>query len=210
MLKIFKLFIFFFSLTIFTGNVNAKPIPPGAGDGDVAANILFLVDSSASMGNWIGTDGLGSVRGMSYDTNGNIIIGQNARRTAGAVLRYTSEGSRDTTFRPIRRIPNTGCTQHIDPRRNINRQRLRRVSTVRVVENAINNENLIFMVSRERRLNNYVFGFTEDGRNCRFAISGSAGGQMFDLDVKTIGGTNYLFMAGIRNRNRGYSRICWG
>ena len=46
-----KVFLFLF-LLIYSSNVNAKPIPPGAGDGDVAANILFLVDSSASMGAW--------------------------------------------------------------------------------------------------------------------------------------------------------------
>ena len=57
MLKFLKIFIFFVVL-VFNYNVNAKPVPPGAGDGDVPANILFLVDSSASMGRWIGTDGL--------------------------------------------------------------------------------------------------------------------------------------------------------
>ena len=71
MLKTLKIFIFFIAL-ILTNNVNAKPVPPGAGEGDVPANILFLVDSSASMGRWIGSDGLGRVRGVSYDSNGNI------------------------------------------------------------------------------------------------------------------------------------------
>ena len=125
MIKNFKIFIFIFTI-FFTSHVNAKPIPPGAGEGDVAANILFLVDSSASMGRWIGSDGLGRVRGVSYDSDGNILIGQNARRAAGAVLRYTSAGARDTSFRPIRRIPRAGCAQHIDPRRNIMNQRFRR------------------------------------------------------------------------------------
>ena len=53
MFKILKLFIFLFVLLI-NNNASAKPVPPGAGDGDEAANILFLVDSSASMGRWIG------------------------------------------------------------------------------------------------------------------------------------------------------------
>ena len=47
MLKILKVFIFFITLVL-NNNVNAKPVPPGAGEGDVPANILFLVDSSAS------------------------------------------------------------------------------------------------------------------------------------------------------------------
>ena len=78
MFKYFK-FIFIFAL-ILNSNANAKPVPPGAGDGDVKANILFLVDSSASMGRWIGGDGLGSAPGVSYDSQGRILIGQNARR----------------------------------------------------------------------------------------------------------------------------------
>ena len=86
-------------------------------------------------------------------------------------------------------------------------QRFRKASTVKFVDNAINNEGIIFIVSQERRLHNYVFGFSENGRNCRFAISGSQGGRMFDIDVKNIGGTNYLFMAGIRNRSRGYFKV---
>ena len=73
MIKNFKIFIFLFTI-LFTSNVNAKPIPPGAGDGDVAANILFLVDSSASMGRWICTDVLGRVRGVSYDSKCNINV----------------------------------------------------------------------------------------------------------------------------------------
>ena len=59
MFKILKLFIFLFVLLI-NNNASAKPVPPGAGDGDEAANILFLVDSSASMGRWIGGDGVGA------------------------------------------------------------------------------------------------------------------------------------------------------
>ena len=55
----------------------SKPVPPGAGDGDVAANILFLVDSSASMQSWIGSDGLGAVPKAVYDSDGKILINQN-------------------------------------------------------------------------------------------------------------------------------------
>ena len=71
--------------------MNAKPIPPGAGDGDVAANILFLVDSSASMGSWIGKDGIGQSFGVSYDAEGRILVGQNVRDD-GDELKAFEEG----------------------------------------------------------------------------------------------------------------------
>ncbi|GIS22052.1 MAG: hypothetical protein CM15mP122_5580 [Bacteroidota bacterium] len=87
MIKSIKLFLFLF-VFIFNSNANAKPVPPGAGD-NVAANILFLVDSSASMGKWIGGDGLGRAWGVTYDSADRILIGQQARRAMGSVIRYT-------------------------------------------------------------------------------------------------------------------------
>ena len=106
MFKILKLFIFLFVLLI-NNNASAKPVPPGAGDGDEAANILFLVDSSASMGRWIGGDGVGASQGVTYDSQGRILISQGGRRTLGSVIRYTAAGARDRSFRPIRAIPAT-------------------------------------------------------------------------------------------------------
>ena len=87
MIKYFKILFFLFVLSL-SNNVNAKPVPPGAGGGDVAANILFLVDSSASMGRWIGGDGIGPIAGVTYDSENRILMTQYSRRTAGAVIRY--------------------------------------------------------------------------------------------------------------------------
>ena len=107
MMKHLKILSLLFLLS-FSGNVNAKPVPPGAGGGDVAANILFLVDSSASMGRWIGGDGIGPVAGVAYDSENRILFSQYSRRTAGAIIRYTANGRRDNSFRPIRAIPRVG------------------------------------------------------------------------------------------------------
>ena len=116
MIKYFKILFFLFVLSL-SNNVNAKPVPPGAGGGDVAANILFLVDSSASMGRWIGGDGIGPIAGVTYDSQNRILMTQYSRRTAGAVIRYalnnaqTPVMARDNSFRPIRQVPRNGCTQ---------------------------------------------------------------------------------------------------
>ena len=135
MSKYFKIFIFLFAL-ILSSSANAKPVPPGAGDGDVAANILFLVDSSASMGRWIGGDGLGASSGVSYDSEGRVLIGQNARRSMGGLIRYTAAGERDTSFTPIRRIPNSGCSlsDHAIPTGWGARARLNKIATVKFLE----------------------------------------------------------------------------
>ena len=57
-MKIYKILIIFLFALFINKSIHAKPIPPGAGQGDVAANILFLVDSSDSMKRPIG--GVGS------------------------------------------------------------------------------------------------------------------------------------------------------
>ena len=155
MIRTLKFFLFLFLLTA-TSNVNSKPVPPGAGDGDVAANILFLVDSSASMGRWIGGDGLGASWGVAYDSQDRILIGQNARRSMGSVIRYTAAGARDRAFRPIRVIPAAGCTETVDATRGIARQRLRRAGRIKFVEDVTTPmqttaQNMIFINSRERR-----------------------------------------------------------
>ena len=210
MIKTIKLFLFLFVL-IFNSNANAKPVPPGAGD-NVAANILFLVDSSASMGKWIGGDGLGRAWGVTYDSADRILIGQQARRAMGSVIRYTAAGARDTNFMPIRSIPRAGCTQEVDATRGTAGQRLRRAGRIKFVEDVTTNvittaENMIFINSRERRTGNFVFGFSEDGTRCLLAIAVSRGG-IGDIDVKTINGNNYLFMAGAVGRRAGIFKSC--
>ena len=49
MIRIFKYFLFAFLFLNLYSEVQSKPVPPGSGEGDVPANILFLIDSSASM-----------------------------------------------------------------------------------------------------------------------------------------------------------------
>ena len=46
MKKIIKYFLLIVFLLDFNVQVEAKPVPPGSGEGDVAANIIFLIDSS--------------------------------------------------------------------------------------------------------------------------------------------------------------------
>ncbi len=70
-------FILIFLFTLFiSNNLNSKPVPPGAGEGDVKANILILLDSSDSMKNDVGTsdESLEWVNGAEYAPDGKIII----------------------------------------------------------------------------------------------------------------------------------------
>ena len=98
--KILKLLFVIFVFVNLQTSSNSKPVPPGAGEGDVAANILFLVDSSASMAAWIGNDGLDNVPNAVYDSTGRVIVTQGRGQ---GVVRYTyndadEEYQRDRTF----------------------------------------------------------------------------------------------------------------
>ena len=63
-------------LFIFSQQAISKPIPPGSGEGDVPANILILLDSSASMQRQIVSgDSLGFPHAVAADSNGDVYIG---------------------------------------------------------------------------------------------------------------------------------------
>ena len=133
LMKYLKLIPILFLLINNNNITYSKPVPPGAGDGDVAANILFLVDSSASMQSWIGSDGLGAAPKAVYDSNDNILINQSGRRAVG-IVRYTSAGKRDTDFTPIRVTPAAGCTNVYDSTKSTKSRSVRRNRGLRFVE----------------------------------------------------------------------------
>ena len=85
------------ALSIIIPKVYAKPIPPGSGEGDVPANILFLLDSSLSMDVPIsGTDlGLSGVDWAVELADGDIIA---AEPGVGVVKINTTDKYIDTTF----------------------------------------------------------------------------------------------------------------
>ena len=163
--KMNKIFKIFFVLLVFFNlqtSSNSKPVPPGAGEGDVAANILFLVDSSASMAAWIGNDGLDSVPNAVYDSAGRIIVTQSR---GNGVIRYTYNNDADVqAYERDRSFGNNGgirfagtCRQVLynngrtgtNQRMNVNVSRNRNVKSVRgLTTSVLNNENLIFLIQQ--------------------------------------------------------------
>ena len=80
---------------------------------------------------------LAQLQGVAYDSQNRILFSQYSRRTAGAIIRYTANGRRDNSFRPIRAIPRAGCTQFNDNSAHTGRrlQRQRKAAHVEFVEN---------------------------------------------------------------------------
>ena len=82
MIKIFKYFVLVSVLLNFNYQVQAKQVPPGSGEGDVPANILLLLDSSASMDRTIGgEEPLEKVPDAIKDSNGDYIVSQGGSNT---------------------------------------------------------------------------------------------------------------------------------
>ncbi len=96
-MKKFSHFLIFFLLFFVCQNSYSKPIPPGSGAGDVPANILFLLDSSASMKADITDEQakLGVIRDIVELADGNLIV---ATSTFGIVKVNPDDGIKDPTF----------------------------------------------------------------------------------------------------------------
>ena len=112
-MKNFRVLLIFLFTIFFTSNLYSKPVPPGAGEGDVAANILFLIDSSDSMKRPVGgVDSLEPVFGANYDSSGKIIISQGENKVG--LVRFTAAGIRDESeYEDIQYIGNAGCANTV-------------------------------------------------------------------------------------------------
>ena len=96
--KFFKILIsnLFFLFFLINQNAISKPVPPGSGEGDVPANILILLDSSASMSNnnVQGGDGLDHPKSLAVDSNGNLYIGEGKN----GVMKMKPDATADANF----------------------------------------------------------------------------------------------------------------
>ena len=228
-MRYYKLiFIFLFTLFI-NNNLHSKPVPPGAGEGDVKANILILLDSSDSMKNAVGAtdESLEWVNGADYAPDGKIIVSQ-AKNSQG-MIRILTSGLRDTNFGDaMDQISYTGAT---DGCANNMYNNGSSNADVDVISNAdpvifenltvnhssvdISGETIIFFRANtgDAASKRAIYGFDADGQTCRFVIglhghgnvfSNNGGflcsnGQVERLRGKVIGGVPYLF-AKIKNK----------
>ena len=88
-----KFFILLFLVLNFNQSTNAKPLPPGSGEGDVPANILILLDSSKSMVKSRIGESIPILDSMTIDGNGNRVLASTDRNDNGLYL-FNSSGER--------------------------------------------------------------------------------------------------------------------
>ena len=96
MKQLLKYLISFLFIIVYQ-NAYSKPIPPGSGAGDVPANILFLLDTSASMNDEISAPGtsVGQTNDIVELSDGYLII---AEAGGGIIKMSIADGVIDGSF----------------------------------------------------------------------------------------------------------------
>ena len=214
MIKVFKNLILILFLLSFSQQVQAKPIPPGSGEGDVPANILFLIDSSASMQRMMNNrDAIEGTNGFAVDNDGNYLINQSRR--LGVVKFLSADGTRDRTynnnigrFRGGRmtcdNIWNGGSgyssgTLNVVANHSAEMQFADDITT----DGGATTEDVYFFRTHDRRA---IIGLSEDGQNCRFYITIQMT-VIQGMDLVRIGTEHHLFVTGRWGRTNRFQSV---
>ena len=214
MIRIFKYFLFAFLFLNLYSEVQSKPVPPGSGEGDVPANILFLIDSSASMSRRISNrDAVFGMTNAIYDSDGDILGGQLRNLS---VVKFDADGKRNREFGNAARwtgarndvceaghSSGTGYSSTTRDTRTKSAAKLRLVENMSTNDGTITNENIVFFTSTVRPLLGDIVGMSEDGKDCRFYLNPS-NMRVWAMDVATIDGEVYLFATGRWGRNSAF------
>ena len=225
-IKFFKIIVVKILLlaTIFNQSVFAKPIPPGSGEGDVPANILILLDSSASMDT-------GILSGAPMDggedllelNDGNLIVAQWSK---GLIKLTYSTGERDYTFGSGGHFYGADNPGSSDTVYGTGKCAGKNSSLVRVNQIAYDKSNdIVYAIDRER--DNYkIVSLNSDG-TCVDVIEPGDEGLNFSLHtiyIRKIGTEEHMFVVGYdyhginykkgrlfsKNLTTGVSKVCPG
>ena len=212
MKRLLKYFILFFVLLNLGYSANAKPVPPGSGEGDVPANILFLLDSSASMNQGVANeDRLTRVTSAVPDSNGDYLVTQSDR----ALIKYDNDLTRNSDFndgigRITGNISQTCAAIHDGATAGYStgEKDTRITSTVLTTlatglstdDLKVDNQNVIFLrTGGAVWADQALLGFSEDGTTCLFYLK--VGFIPQSHVYRRIGGQDFLFVSGKSGRN---------
>ena len=194
--KFFKILIsnLLFLLITFNQNAISKPIPPGSGEGDVPANILILLDSSASMKRKIiAGDGIENPTDIIELTDGNIIIGEG---NFGFVKINTTDKTVDTSFadnnRNFRGSATDTCT--LD---GTNNSIVRSLNDLGLATNVLGVTGDVIYGADSNSTNGKIVGINTSGE-CIEVITHAELGNFRPraMEIRTIGGQDHLFASG--------------
>ena len=189
----------FFLLILLNQNVVSKPIPPGSGEGDVPANILILLDSSASMRTKIiAGDGIENPGDVVEIADGNLIIGEGK---LGFAKILTATKKVDSTFagdkRNFRGSNTDTCS--IGGTKDSSVGFLNDLGVATNLHSTYTNAGVTEIIygADSRSDNGKIVGITPTG-TCVEVISYSnlGGFRPHAMEVRTIGGEDHIFASG--------------
>ena len=174
--------------------VVSQPIPPGSGEGDVPANILILLDSSASMKTkLIAGDGIENPLDIVEDSDGNLIVGEKRR---GFIKILTASKTVDRTFadnnRNFRGSATDTCT--LD---GTNNSIVKKLNDLGLATNVSGVSGDVIYGADSGTTNGKIVGINTSGE-CVEVITWAELGNFrpVAMEVRTIGGEDHLFASG--------------
>ncbi|MDC1250644.1 pilus assembly protein PilY, partial [Pelagibacteraceae bacterium] len=232
MKKLYKILGLLILILNFNQFTNAKPLPPGSGEGDVPANILILLDSSASMTARIG-DGFPALTSAATDWNGNRVF-TNASKQDGGLYMVNSSGEKinfsgtkdngDTYERSIwwanddtdrtcdNNINHRGRGTNYSVTENRMLHEVRYVTGVTVGGTDISNENLLFIGQYQPKNNRSSIIAVDQQYRCRLAMNidgvNARGHQPKGFDISNNADGDIIVAAYGRDGKNAYQQTC--
>ena len=207
-----KLFFYLLAtVMMFNQNALSKSLPPGSGTGDVKANVLILLDTSASMnGNPFGGAAIYNPNDLIMLDDGDVMVGQ----ARGAIIKFDYDTEDfDSTFvdpdgdgKGARLFQGSNSMPSCELETERQDSRVRTVGEMDMSTNVAGvvpaNKEVIYSVSRDY---DTIVAIDADG-DCVEVIDSVELGKMsngrFDrlyplgLDIRTIGGEDHLLVTG--------------
>jgi type IV pilus assembly protein PilY1 len=210
-----KLFLYLLiTVMVFCQNVFSKSLPPGSGSGDVKANVLILLDTSASMnGNPFGGAAIYNPNDLILLNDGDVMVGQQN----GAIVKFDydtedfdssfvdpdGDGKGDRLFQGSNSMPSCELETGRQDSRIRTVGEMDKSSDVNGVSPS--GKEVIYSISFDYQsvvaidaegdcvevIDSSEFGKTTDGRFDRLYPSG--------LDIRTIGSNDHLIVTGFQN-----------
>jgi len=214
MKKYFQKIILILILICFNQNISAKPLPPGSGEGDVPAQILILLDSSASMSRGISGTRLNEIVGISMDSTGRYYVTQHSGRRG--IIRFGTDGEIDRAYNENRGIwagnVSDSCSMYYDNDDDNFKKDLTSVNTL--VSSPYQAQHAQFVKDNDGNTmtdvmfvmgNNKVIGVDNDG-SCKYYIKNNMR-LIRNIDVKDINNKSYLMLHGFNAANQCVMKI---
>ena len=201
MYKFLKIIIsnLFIVLVVLNQNAISKPLPPGSGAGDVPANILILLDSSASMNRKLSSgSGIDNPNDIVEDSAGNLIVGEG---NLGFIKILTADNTVDPSFAPTTANPlgnrnfrgSAGDTCTLDGTNNSIVGSIRHLSLATSVLGVSGD----VIYGTDQGSNPKIVGINTSGECIEVITNAELGNfRPLAMEVRTIGGEDHLFASG--------------